>query len=123
MLTHKNLRLWNESLELVKDIYQATGKFPKTEQFGLTDQIRRAAVSVVSNISEGAGRMQNGEFQYFLRIASGSLSEVEVQLLISKELGFLDNQEFDSMNGKVNLIRAQLSGLLKFLKNQKGKKD
>ena len=86
---HENLEAWRLSISLVTTIYAATRSFPKEELFGLTEQMRRAAVSVPSNIAEGAARSSRKEFGQFLSVAKGSLSELETQLLISSELGFL----------------------------------
>ncbi|MBK9175852.1 MAG: four helix bundle protein [Flavobacteriales bacterium] len=83
------LRVWNDAVELVTDVYKATEKFPKDERFGLTSQLRRCAVSIPSNISEGAGRKTNGEFRQFLGIATGSSCELHTQLIIANKLGFL----------------------------------
>jgi len=89
MGTHKQLEVWKNSVRLTIDVYQKTNGFPKHEQFGLTCQIRRAAVSVPANISEGAARLHPKEFAYFLRVSFGSLSELETLLLISAELCYL----------------------------------
>jgi four helix bundle protein len=86
---HYNLEAWKESMALVKAVYQASQNFPKEEIYGLTSQIRRAAVSVPSNLAEGAARSGQREFSQFLSIARGSLSELETQLLIEAELGYL----------------------------------
>jgi len=86
---HHELKAWQEAMELVKEIYRVTRDFPKEEIYGLVSQMRRAAVSIPSNISEGAARGGDREFIQFLIIARGSLSELETQLLISKDLGYL----------------------------------
>ena len=116
MKTHKDLEVYKNSLKLVADIYDVTKNFPKEEQFGLTTQIRRAAVSVPSNISEGAARNQKKEFIRFLQIAMGSLAEVETQIFISQTLDYLSREKFDVVQGKINHVRAQLSGLIKSIK-------
>jgi len=87
MRPHHKLDAWKQSIELVEDIYAITTVFPKSELYGLTSQLRRAAVSVPSNIAEGAGRNGTKEFAHFLSIAGGSLSEVETQLIIASKLG------------------------------------
>ncbi len=94
---HERLDAWRESMRLVKLIYSATKSFPKEELFGLTSQMRRCAVSVPSNIAEGSARASRRELAQFLNVAKGSLSELETQLLISVELGYLDraNELFD----------------------------
>ena len=80
MKTHKDLDVWNKSIDLVEDIYKLTKEFPKEELYGLTNQLRRASVSISSNIAEGAARNSNKEFIQFLYIAKGSLSETKSQL-------------------------------------------
>lgn len=84
----KDLKVWQESMELVIQIYKISNGFPNHEIYGLSSQIRRAAVSIPSNIAEGAGRKSNKEFMQFLFISLGSLSEVETQLEISQRLGY-----------------------------------
>ena len=86
---HENLEAWRKSMTLVTTIYATTRSFPKEELFGLTTQMRRAAVSIPSNIAEGAARSSRKEFAQFLSVAKGSLSELETQLLISADLGFM----------------------------------
>jgi len=88
--THKDLDVWKLSIQLLKDIYQLTSKFPSEEKFGLVAQIRRAVVSIPSNISEGAARNSDKDYIRFLYISLGSLSEIETQLIIAEELGFSD---------------------------------
>ena len=86
MRTYKDLDVWKNAMDLVKCIYDETKSFPKEEMFGLTNQIRRAAVSIPSNIAEGSGRAHNKEFINFLYIALGSLAELETQLMIANNL-------------------------------------
>ncbi|MEW6506923.1 MAG: four helix bundle protein [Bacteroidota bacterium] len=117
MNNHKDLEVWKKSIEFVKDIYEKTGSFPKEELFGITNQIRRSAVSIPSNIAEGAARNYKGEFKQFLYIALGSLSELETQLIISREINYLHLDEFNLLNEKLETIRKLLIGLIKFLKN------
>ena len=88
---HRDLLIWQEAMNLAKDVYARTGSFPREEMYGLTSQMRRAAVSVPSNIAEGAGRSSDKEFRQFLMIARGSLSELETQVILAQELGFLAN--------------------------------
>jgi len=84
---HRELEVWKRSIGLVKKIYQITKDFPVEERYGLTDQIRRAAVSVASNIAEGSGRQTPKDFVNFLSMARGSLAELDTQLFLAKELG------------------------------------
>ena len=112
MGTHKQLEVWKNSIELVKEVYKQTTGFPKNELYGLTDQIRRASVSVPANISEGSARMRPKEFHYFLRISFGSLSELETLLIIATELGYLNNEDNAALQKQIKIITAQLSGLI-----------
>jgi len=86
---HKDLIIWQKSMDLVEEIYKITSSFPKDKIFGLTSQIKRAIISVPSNIAKGAARATNKDFKKFLYIALGSLSEVETQLLIAKRLNYI----------------------------------
>jgi four helix bundle protein len=87
---YRDLVAWNKAMELVTEIYRVTHNFPKEELFGLMSQLRRAAVSIPSNIAEGKGRLSKGEFRQFLGNARGSLAEVETQILIAQNLSYLD---------------------------------
>ena len=119
MKTHKDLDVWKNGIELVVSVYRITKNFPKDEMYGIVNQIRRAAVSIPSNIAEGAGRNHDREFIQFLYVALGSLAELDTQILISQRLGYVNEQEEDSLNDLIKLIRAQLSGLIKYLKEKK----
>ncbi|MBS3944267.1 MAG: four helix bundle protein [Melioribacter sp.] len=116
MNNHKDLEVWKQSIEFVKDIYERTKSFPKEELFGITNQIRRSAVSIPSNIAEGAARNHKGEFKQFLYISLGSLSELETQLIITREIKYLDDNQFVLLNEKLETVRKLLIGLIKFLK-------
>ena len=89
---HHKLNVWKKAIEFVKRIYQITGEFPAEEKFGLVSQMRRSAISIASNISEGAGRNNKKEFNQFLGIAQGSSAELETQIIIARELGLLTDQ-------------------------------
>ena len=109
---HHNLEAWREALGLVKAVYTATSAFPRTEQFCLTGQMRRAAISVPSNIAEGAARASSREFLKFLVIARGSLMELETQIWIAREQGyFRDGMEGD-LEMRVEKVFALISGLI-----------
>lgn len=112
--THKDLDIWKVSIELVKDIYQLTLIFPDSEKFGLSQQMRRAAVSIPSNIAEGAGRQHVKEYIQFLYISSGSLSELETQLEIALQLKYV--KSIDNLNEKIIRIRQMITKLIKSLK-------
>jgi four helix bundle protein len=111
---HKNLDVWRKSLTFVTSIYDQTQSFPAEERYGLTNQLRRAAVSIPSNIAEGAARQTNQEFLQFLYIALGSCAEVETQLLISRNLNYyVDPVTLDQLNN----IKRMILGLIKKRKN------
>jgi len=112
----RDLIVWDKSVELVKEVYQVTKSFPKEEIFGLTSQVRRAAVSIPSNIAEGHARLSRKEFQYFLGNARGSLAELQTQIIIGKELGFLSDKEMDDIMNKATDVARLLNGLLSSLK-------
>ena len=95
VMSYRDLVAWNKAMELVTEIYRVTHNFPKEELFGLMSQLRRAAVSIPSNIAEGKGRLSKGEFRQFLGNARGSLAEVETQILIAQNLSYLDKSEAD----------------------------
>ena len=113
--THKDLDVWKESMKLAKQMYLATAKFPKEETYGLVSQIRRSAISIPSNIAEGAARNSNKEFIQFLYISLGSLSELETQLLLSNEIGFIEYSKFEDA---IEHIRKMLVGLIRYLKRK-----
>ncbi len=108
---HKKLRVWQKAIELVVKIYEVTEKFPKKEDFGIITQLRRAAVSVPSNIAEGLTRKTNKDKLHFLNVAQSSLSEIDTQLEISVRLGYLDGGAFESIESGLTEIQMMLSGL------------
>ena len=112
--THKDLDVWQESMRLAREVYRVTATFPKEELYGLVSQMRRAAVSVPSNIAEGAARASTKEFAQFLYTASGSLSELETQLLLAKELGWITEGEVFEL---VEKVRMMIFGLIRQLKS------
>ena len=111
----KDLRVWQKGLELVKEVYAITQDFPKEEQFGLTSQIRRTAVSIPSNISEGFRRRYGREQKQFLNIALGSSAELETQLIIANELGYLDIKKKQILMEILNHICGMLVNMAKKL--------
>ena len=117
MKTHRDLKVWSNSINLVTQVYQITNNFPKEELFGLTSQIRRSAVSIPSNIAEGAARTSRKEFHKFLSIASGSASELETQLIISKNLNYLNTENSESLINELITIQKMIQGLMKNLKS------
>jgi four helix bundle protein len=110
---HHDLRVWQDAMALVKTVYVATAAFPREERFGLTAQMRRSAVSVPSNVAEGAARATRKEFLHFLAVARGSLSELDTQVRIAIDLDFLPNdsgltQQIDKVFGALGaLIKSQ----------------
>lgn len=101
MHDHTKLRIWNDGLDLVEEVYKATGIFPKDERFGLTSQVRRSAVSMPSNIAEGAVRRTDGEFKQFLGIAVGSSCELHTQLIIANRLGFMETAVLTKLSERI----------------------
>ena len=118
MKTHKDLDVWKISIEMVTEIYKLTRNFPKEEIYGLTNQMRRAAVSVPSNIAEGAGRNSSKEFVQFLNFSTGSLSELETQLIIAYNLEYINNEQKQSMDILFTNIFKMLSGLIQSIKKR-----
>ena len=118
METHKDLRVWQQSIEMVTSIYLMTKAFPKDELFGLVSQMRRAAVSVPSNIAEGYARGTDREKLHFLRISSGSMSEIETQLMLSLNLGYISQESFDELSENVTSVWKQLNALISSLKKK-----
>ncbi len=117
MKTHRDLKVWNNSIDLVTKIYKITSDFPKEELFGITSQIRRAAVSIPSNIAEGAARTSRKEFRKFLSIALGSASEMETQLIISRNLNYLTDNDSEYLINELTTIQKMILGLMKNLKS------
>jgi four helix bundle protein len=111
----KELRIWQEGIEIVKDIYKITEKFPDKEQYGLTSQMRRAAVSMPSNSAEGFKRFHNKEYKQFLYVTLGSAAELETQLIIAKELSYIDEKERDDICEKITYLSKMITALMKKL--------
>ena len=109
----RNLAVWQRSIELTLAIYKLTSSFPDKERLGLTNQVRRAAVSVASNIAEGYGRSTKGEYVQFLGQARGSNSEVETQIVISKALGFGSKETLQTVEGLCSEVGRMLGALMK----------
>lgn len=112
---HKKLDAWTTAIELAQHVYQNTDHFPSTEQYGLTSQIRRAGVSIPSNIAEGATRQTKREFVQFLHIAKGSLSEPDTQLELAVRLKYLGTKEWAVLNALLERVDKMLSGLIRSL--------
>ncbi len=115
--THKDLDVWKRSMGFITLLYKLTTNFPKNEIYGLTNQMRRAAVSIPSNIAEGAARKSNKEYIQFLYIALGSAAELETQLIVSKNLNFIDDKSFDLLIKERDEIAQMLFGLIRYRKS------
>ena len=116
MAYFKELLVWQKSINFVTEIYKETESFPKSEMYGLVSQIRRATVSIASNIAEGNSRRSVPDYVQFLRISRGSCAEVETQLIISKNLGFLNEEKSLKLNQDIIEISKMLNGLINSLK-------
>ena len=111
--SYRDLIVWQKSVEMVVVVYKTTKKFPSSEQFGITSQIQRSAVSVPANIAEGYGRNTRKEYVYFLRIAHGSLSELETLLTISQKLSYCTAQEYSTLEKRTSEVARMLYALRK----------
>ena len=111
---YKELRVWQQAMDFVLRIYAITARFPKDELYGLVSQMRRAAVSVVSNIAEGKGRSSKKELAYFLSNARGSLREIETQTIISARLNYINTEVEKELLGSIDDISRMLAGLMNY---------
>ena len=117
--SYRDLIVWQKSVQLAKSVYEVTGKFPRQEQFGLVTQLRRAAVSVPSNIAEGQARRKTGEFIRFISYSEGSIAEIDTQLVLSINLGYCGASEVRDLFQSIAELRRMLSGLRQKLSNPK----
>ena len=108
MHNFKELRIWQDSMDIVEDIYKRIGNFPKNEQFGLVSQMNRCSVSIPSNIAEGSGRESNKDFRRFLSISLSSAFELETQLIIASRIGFLKKDDFERIIEKLNKVQKMI---------------
>jgi len=113
---HKKLNVWKNSLILISEVYEIVKNFPSDEQFGLSNQMRRSALSIASNIAEGAARQTKKEFIRFLYMAQGSLSELDTQFEVSINLGYIKEKSAEELYKNMNKIDKMLSGLIKSLR-------
>ena len=116
---HKKLDLWKAAMDLAKSVYQLTEKFPSEEKFGLVSQMRRASISIPSNIAEGAARQGKAEFRNFLSIAQGSLSELDTQLELAVRLGYIQNKQYDDLSALLLRVDKMLTALIRSLSKPK----
>lgn len=112
--TYQDLEVWKKSRELVKQIYAVTKSFPQEEQFGLTNQLRRSAISVASNIAEGSGRAGVKDSTRFFYIARGSLYEIETQMVLATDLQYISDDELDQVQDTITSCKKLLNGLIKY---------
>lgn len=115
MHNFKKLDTWNLAMKLAKATYQLTAGFPPNETYGMTSQIKRSAISIPSNIAEGAGRNNKGEFKHFLGIAAGSSYELETQLLLSEQFGFVSSDNLKPILAEPEIIQKKLYKLIRSL--------
>lgn len=114
----KELKVWQKGRALVKEVYLATKCFPNEELFGITSQMRRAAISIPANIAEGSGRNSNADFSRFLDMANGSAFELETLVILSLDLEYLSQSEFEKFDAWLNEIQKMIFGLKESLKSQ-----
>jgi four helix bundle protein len=109
--SYRDLKVWQKAMDLLVDVYAITETFPKSEQYGLVSQIRRASVSIPSNLAEGSSRRSTAEFLRYINIASGSLAELETQLIASQKLQFITEEHLNPLMVRVDEISRMLQGL------------
>jgi len=119
MKTYRDLLVWQKAMSLVTEIYRASKSFPQIEAYGLTSQLRRCAVSIPSNMAEGYGRHSTQEYLRFLHIAAGSLYELQTQVEISRNLGYLDRSETERLYALSREIERMLSSLIRKLNDKR----
>jgi four helix bundle protein len=117
--SYRDLIVWQRAKAMAVEVYRVTDSLPKSECYGITSQVRRAAVSVASNIAEGQGRLTKGEFAHFLGQARGSLLELESQLEIALDLGFISEPEFDGLRDRFSEVGKLLNGLINSIQIRK----
>jgi len=115
---HEKLEVWQTAVDFVIAVYKLTESFPREEKFGLTSQIRRAAVSIPANIAEGAARQSGKEFIHFLSMAQGSASELATELLIAHRLGYLSEETYSEMSAQLDSIGRMIIGLSRHVKRK-----
>ncbi len=113
--SYRDLEAWKKAISLAKIIYEVTCKFPAKEQYGLSNQIQRSAVSIAANIAEGQARNSRKEFNYFLNISLGSLAELETLLTIAFEIGYISQGTLNELHGKTDEITRMIKGIIKHL--------
>ncbi|XWN36124.1 MAG: four helix bundle protein [Balneola sp.] len=114
--TFRDLKIWQQSMELVTEIYKTTSQFPEEEKYGLTSQLRKSSVSIPSNISEGFGRNSQGDFKRFVNISMGSLFELQTQIEVAKNLEFISEEIFQKLYEDTREIERMMSSFIRTLK-------
>ena len=115
---YKDLQVWQKAYQLSLEVYKATGEFPKHELYGITAQIRRAAVSIPTNVAEGYGRKSTKEYIQFLYVAYGSLCELETQILLSADLGYIDAERLKKLQDQIGEVERMLKALINSLEQR-----
>ena len=118
---YQDLAVWQKSMDLVEAIYRVSRQFPAEERFGLTDQVRRSAISIPANIAEGQGRLHQGDFRRFLSIARGSLMETETHIEVALRLRMIEHNEVQSIHGLIQDVGRLLNGLIRSMGTDAGK--
>jgi four helix bundle protein len=118
MRNYRDLQVWNKAHRLTLDLYRLTKDFPRDEQYGLTNQLRRSALSIGSNLAEGCGRRTSTELARFVRIAMGSASELDYQILVSRDLGFMKDEDFNASISSLTEVRKMLFAFLSSVEEQ-----
>ncbi|KAB2845824.1 MAG: four helix bundle protein [Melioribacteraceae bacterium] len=118
MHNYKELLVWQKARVLVKDIYEITKQFPSSEKYGLISQIQRAAVSIPSNIAEGCGKNSEKELIRYLEIANSSTFELETQIILSNDLEFIKQKDFEVLQNKITEIQKMIFGLIKNIRSK-----
>src|SRR5512139_146437 len=116
MRDFRDLKVWQKAYALTLVVYKASARFPREEQFGLTSQLRRAAASIAANIAEGCGRTGEAELAHFCQIAMGSASELECELLLARDLGYLEGNDYERLAADVVEVKRMLTSLIQKLK-------
>ena len=117
MRNYRDLQVWEKAHKLTLAIYRGTRDFPKEERFGLTSQIRRSSASIAANLAEGCGRRSDGEMARFIQISMGSGADLSYHLLLARDLGFLRNTEYSSLNSDLGEVMRMLSSLSQKVRN------
>jgi four helix bundle protein len=118
MRNYRDLQVWNKAHHLTLELYQISRQFPREEVYGITGQLRRAAVSIGANLAEGCGRRTSAELARFVRIATGSASELDYHLLLSRDLGFMKDEDFTRSAAALTEVRKMLTSFLNSVEEQ-----